>query len=94
MSMNIEISFSKISKIEDFYKVWHEKFSLPTYFGDNLDALYDYITAEAQMPLQLSFRDMKIEQLETFSDLIQTMEDAEEATDGFEFSYYLVTYHD
>ena len=68
--------------------------TLPEHFGDNLDALFDVITGELEMPLHLEFVNMSVEQLEIFEDLLTTLEDAEEEVEGFTFSYYLEQYED
>ncbi len=92
--MEIYIDFLEIGDYEDFYAQLKEKLTLPEHFGDNLDALFDVITGELEMPLQLEFVNMSVEQLEIFEDLLTTLEDAEEEVEGFTFSYYLEQYED
>ena len=76
--MEIYIDFLEIGDYEDFYAQLKEKLTLPEHFGDNLDALFDVITGELEMPLHLEFVNMSVEQLEIFEDLLTTLEDAEE----------------
>lgn len=90
----IYIDFTDIGDYEDFYAQLKEKLELPEYFGDNLDALYDIITGDLGMPLHIEFVNMSVEQLEIFEDLLTTLEDAEDETEGFTFSYYLEQYED
>lgn len=90
----IYIDFTDIGDYEDFYVQLKEKLTLPEYFGDNLDALYDVITGELEMPLHIEFVNMTVDQLETFEDLLTTLEDAEEEMEEFTFSYYLEQYED
>lgn len=90
----IDINFTDIGDYEDFYNQLKEKLILPDYFGDNLDALYDCITGFVELPLHLEFVNMSVDQLEIFEDLITTLEDAEEETEGFTFSYFLEQYED
>lgn len=90
----IYIDFMEIGDYEDFYVQLKEKINLPEYFGDNLDALYDVITGDLEMPLHLEFVNLTVDQLETFEDLLTTLEDAEEELEGFTFSYYLEQYED
>lgn len=90
----VYIDFTDIGDYEDFYTQLKEKISLPEYFGDNLDALYDVITGELEMPLHLEFVNLTVDQLETFEDLLTTLEDAEEQVEDFTFSYYLEQYED
>ncbi|MBT2416251.1 MULTISPECIES: barstar family protein [Chryseobacterium] len=90
----VYIDFTDIGDYEDFYTQLKEKISLPEYFGDNLDALYDVITGELEMPLHLEFVNLTVDQLEIFEDLLTTLEDAEEQMEDFTFSYYLEQYED
>jgi ribonuclease inhibitor len=92
--MKIYIDFLEIGDYEDFYAQLKEKLTLPEHFGDNLDALFDVITGELEMPLHLEFVNLSVEQLEIFEDLLTTLEDAEEEVEGFTFSYYLEQYED
>ena len=92
--MEIYIDFLEIGDYEDFYAQLKEKLTLPEHFGDNLDALFDIITGELEMPLHLEFVNLSVEQLEIFEDLLTTLEDAEEEVEGFTFSYYLEQYED
>ncbi|MEC5158332.1 barstar family protein [Chryseobacterium sp. MP_3.2] len=88
------IDFTDLGDYEDFYAQLKEKVTLPEFFGDNLDALYDFLTGFAELPLHLEFVNMSVEQLETFEDLLVTLEDAEEELEDFSFSYYLMQYED
>lgn len=90
----IYIDFSKIGDEEDFFAQLREKLSLPEHFGNNLDALYDTITGDLEMPLRIEFVNMNVEQLEHFEDLLTTLEDAEDETEGFSFAYFLEQYED
>ncbi|MDR2236411.1 MAG: barstar family protein [Chryseobacterium sp.] len=90
----IYIDFTDIGDYEDFYAQLKEKMPLPEYFGDNLDALSDVLTGELEMPLHIEFVNMTVDQLETFEDLLTTLEDAEDEVEDFSFSYYLEQYED
>lgn len=90
----IYIDFTDIGDYEDFYAQLKEKITLPDYFGDNLDALSDVITGELEMPLDLEFVNMTVDQLETFEDLLTTLEDAEDEREDFSFTYYLEQYEE
>ena len=92
--MEIYIDFLEIGDYEDFYAQLKEKLPLPEHFGDNLDALFDVITGELEMPLYLEFVNMSVEQLEIFEDLLTTLEDAEDEVEDFSFSYFLEQYED
>ena len=90
----IYIDFSEIGDEEDFFAQLREKLSLPEHFGNNLDALYDTITGDLEMPLRIEFVNMNVEQLEHFEDLLTTLEDADDETEGFSFAYFLEQYED
>ncbi|WP_461378295.1 barstar family protein [Cloacibacterium normanense] len=92
--MEVYIDFLEIGDYEDFYAQLKEKLTLPEHFGDNLDALFDVITGEIEMPLHLEFVNMSVEQLEIFEDLLTTLEDAEDEVEDFTFAYYLEQYED
>jgi len=90
----IYIDFTNIGDYEDFYTQLKEKVSLPEGFGDNLDALSDIITGGLELPLHIEFVNMTVDQLEIFEDLLTTLEDAEDETEDFSFTYYLEQYED
>lgn len=90
----IYIDFTDLGDYDDFYAQLKEKLTLPEFFGDNLDALYDAITGFLELPLHIEFVNMSVEQLETFEDLLVTLEDADEEIEDFTFSYFLVQYGD
>lgn len=90
----IYIDFQDIGDYEEFYDKLKEKLTLPEFFGNNLDALYDTITGFVALPLHLEFVNMSVDQLETFEDLLTTLEDAEDEVKDFSFSYYLEQYED
>ncbi|MDO5614725.1 MAG: barstar family protein [Cruoricaptor ignavus] len=90
----IYIDFTEIGDYEDFYAQLKSKLALPEYFGDNLDALFDSITGFVALPLHLEFVNLTVEQLEDFEDLLTTLEDAEEETEDFSFTYFLEQYED
>lgn len=90
----VYIDFSEIGDYEDFYTQLKGKLTLPEYFGDNLDALFDSITGDIKLPLHIEFVNMSVDQLEIFEDLLTTLEDAEDEVEDFSFSYYLEQYDD
>lgn len=94
MSKEVYIDFSIIDDYDEFYAQLKEKLELPEYFGDNLDAFYDVLSGDLEMPLHLEFVNMNLMQLETFEELLTCMEDAEENIEGFSFSYFLEIYED
>lgn len=92
--MKIYIDFSEIGDYEDFYAELKKKIELPASFGDNLDALYDSLTGAVQLPMDIEFVNMSVDQLETFEDLLTTLEDADDTMEEITFSYFLEQYDD
>ena len=90
----VYIDFTEIGDYEDFYAQLKEKLTLPEFFGGNLDALYDSLTGAVELPLNIEFVNLSVDQLETFEDLLVTLEDADDELDDFAFTYYLEQYED
>ena len=90
----VYIDFVEIGDEEDFYAQLKEKLNLPEHFGDNLDALFDSITGDVELPLHIEFVNMSVDQLEIFEDLLTTLEEADEEVEEFTFAYYLEQYQD
>ena len=90
----IYIDFINIGDYEDFYTELKSKLELPEHFGDNLDALSDVISGGLELPLHIEFVNMSVDQLETFEDLLTTLEDVEDEVEDFTFTYYLEQYED
>jgi ribonuclease inhibitor len=82
----IYFDFNNIQTKKDFYENLKEKITLPEFFGNNLDALYDTLTGIVKLPLMFFFENITQEQIQAFGDLLKTLDDAEAATKG-EFSY-------
>ncbi len=52
----IILDFSNIKCFADFYNQLGQQLSLPNYFGNNLDALWDILTSGyLQMPIEIIF---------------------------------------
>lgn len=83
------IDCRRLGEVADFYKVFKKELSLSDTFGDNLDALFDTISGNLEMPLSLELKKVSMSQLETFDGLIATLEEAAEEVQGFTFAYYL-----
>lgn len=74
----INFDFKKIHNMDDFYAQATNLMELPKHFGNNLDALWDIITGETELPLRIRFSNFKEHELDRFFNLIKLMEDAEE----------------
>jgi ribonuclease inhibitor len=82
----IYFDFEKITTNKDFYAQMSEQLELPEYFGNNFDALYDILTGYLELPLMFYFNNMSEKKFSDFEDLIATLDDAEDETQG-QFTY-------
>lgn len=73
---DIVFDFNTIASTEDFYVVCKEKFVLPDYFGNNLDALYDCLTGYIGLPVRIKFIHLSSNKRTVFGSIIKTFEDA------------------
>lgn len=86
------IDFSEIYSEEEFYAAFRAQANVPEHFGDNLDALYDFVSGDMELPVSVEFVEMKLEGLDLFMGIIETLEDAAETVEGFDFSYFMEQY--
>ena len=80
--LKIEIDFENITTKEEFYEVFRSKIELPEYFGDNLDALWDVMTAYLELPLKVRFLNFNNKKLDFFVSLKELFNDAERELNG------------
>lgn len=53
----VTFDFSTIHSFNEFYQQFANKFILPDYFGENLDALWDVVTSgEIGLPIKIVFQ--------------------------------------
>nr|WP_308809022.1 barstar family protein [Providencia sp. PROV024] len=78
MSKNVSFDFRHINTFDDFYHQFVQQFSLPDWFGYNLDALWDMVSAGIELPVTITFSHMTSEQRIQFSDIIDVMNDAQD----------------
>lgn len=80
--------------IEQLHKELKEKLELPDYYGENLNALWDCLTAWVDLPLTIeihSIDSFKSKLGNDASEFIQLLEDAVEEIEGFELEITLCT---
>ena len=82
MINTIQFDFNEIHSFPDFYRACSEKLDLPVYFGNNLDALWDVITAGIRLPILIKFSNISDTQQEVYRQLINLFQDAVRELDG------------
>ena len=88
--IHITFNFEKIETMDDFYQIAVKELSLPDYFGNNLDALWDVLTGEIKLPIKIEFENLTLDKLDRFEPLTNLFEDAcVELGSDFQFEYYL-----
>lgn len=86
----VVINFENIETRTQFYQVAARELSFPAHFGKNLDALWDVLSGEIELPVQVRFENLTLEKLEKFDSIISVFEEAcEELGNDFRFEYYL-----
>ena len=86
----LTFDFSQINTKKDFFNEFKLKNELSETFSSNYDALYDVLTGELELPMEIHFQNFTLEKLEKFEDLIATLEDAEsELEDQLTFRYFM-----
>ena len=81
--------FDKIHSLRSFYSACKIQLQLPDHFGDNLDALWDCITAGIKLPVVVYFINLSPYHLRKFEKQIGLFEDAAKELDGaFTFEYH------
>lgn len=89
MTNCIKFNFYRIHTYKSFYRICKQNFSLPAYFGENLDALWDCLTGYIELPVSVEFENVSTFQLKKFEKLITLFKDAEKELDGrFSFKCY------
>ncbi len=88
MIRNVQIDFHHIHTWNKLYQVLKKNLGLPEYFGNNLDALWDSLTADIALPATIQFTNLTLFHLKKFEKLITLFEDAETELNGeLKFSY-------
>ncbi|MFV0390584.1 MAG: barstar family protein [Paludibacteraceae bacterium] len=82
--------FDSIRTMDDFYREAELKLDLPDYFGNNLDAIWDSLTAYIELPVFVEFINMTMQKMHDFAALILLFEDAsDELVEDFFFEFSL-----
>lgn len=87
--MLVVIDGKKINSIDLFHECLKKKLNFPEYYGANLDALWDMLTAWVSLPLTIIVKNCNALKSglgdSYYSSLINILEKAEEELAGFNF---------
>lgn len=89
--MNFELNGKNIRNVDEFHKAIKSGLDLPEYYGENLDALWDVLTAWVEMPLTIIWRDFDLSKKFMGQDadrIIKFFEDVETEVKGFKVEVY------
>ena len=78
----IVFNFDKIHSLQSFYSACKPNLQLPDHFGNNLDALWDCIIGQIELPVDINFTNLTAWHLKKFEKQIELMLDAEKELDG------------
>lgn len=78
----IEFDFNQIPDLPTFYRLFAERFALGEGFGANLDALWDVVTGDIGLPIEIDFLNLNTRRKRRFGAIILLFEEAEEELDG------------
>jgi ribonuclease inhibitor len=78
----VEFDFNKIHDLPTFYREFATKFALAEGFGANLDALWDVVTVDIPLPIEIEFIHLNARNRRRFGAIILLFEEAEEELDG------------
>lgn len=83
--MILHFDFTTLFSSDDFYYALKGQITLPDYFGNNLDALYDFLCVEAPLPLTIVFSHLTASQKDLFNPLVNTLREIEKREPLFTF---------
>ncbi|MCC8378394.1 MULTISPECIES: barstar family protein [Xenorhabdus] len=78
----VEFDFNHIPDLTTFYNQFRERFDLSDHFGANLDALWDVVTSEIELPVDITFIHLDVQKKPHFAALVLLFEEAEEELEG------------
>ncbi|AHG19792.1 hypothetical protein Z042_09265 [Chania multitudinisentens RB-25] len=78
----IEFDFNQISDLPAFYQQFAAQFALGEGFGANLDALWDVVTGDIELPVEIEFANLNARRKRRFGAIILLFEEAEEELEG------------
>jgi ribonuclease inhibitor len=82
MMKTIVFDFDKIHSMQSFYSACKQQLQLPDHFGNNLDALWDCVTAGIELPVAILFTNLTPFHIKKFRQQIELFREAEKELDG------------
>jgi ribonuclease inhibitor len=80
--VRIEFDFNQIPDLPAFYQQFADRFALGEGFGANLDALWDVVTGDISLPVEIEFTNLNARRKRRFGAIILLFEEAEEELEG------------
>ncbi|WP_114192528.1 barstar family protein [Edaphovirga cremea] len=74
--------FNHIVDLPHFYSEFSREFALSEEFGANLDALWDAVTGQIDLPVEIDFINLTSRKKRRFGALVLLFEEAEEELEG------------
>lgn len=78
----VQFDFNQITDLAVFYRQFSHVFALSSAFGANLDALWDVVTGDIAMPLEIDFINFDAGKKRRFAALVLLFEAAEAELEG------------
>lgn len=78
----IAFDFNQIPDLPMFYRHFAEQFAVGEEFGANLDALWDVVTGDIALPVEIEFLNLSARSKRRFAAIILLFEEAEEELEG------------
>ena len=88
MEKIIELKLSQLEKYESIHHWLAAKLELPDYYGHNLDALWDCLTADLTLPVTILWINDSGDEKD-YSVITNLFEEAAGEVDGLSFGYLL-----
>lgn len=78
----VSFDFGTIPDLPAFYRQFAQRFALRDEFGENLDALWDAVTGDIGLPVEVEFVNLSAHKKRRFGALVLLFEEAEEELEG------------